>query len=139
MSPDFRAIFTSNPEEYAGVYKAQDALKDRMLTIRLGHYDRETETSIVEAKSGLPRDEAARVVDIVKSLRGNGEGKHQPSIRAGIMIAKVLNATGAKPKADNIDFVDACIDVLDFDTNGFKNGSENKVRGLIMDTINRFC
>ena len=139
VSPDFRAIFTSNPEEYAGVYKAQDALKDRMLTIKLGHYDRETETSIVEAKSGLPRDEAARVVDIVKSLRGNGEGKHQPSIRAGIMIAKVLNATGSGLKADNSDFVDACIDVLDFDTNGFQNRPEGEVKLMIMDTINRFC
>jgi len=35
VSPDFRAIFTSNPEEYAGVHKAQDALKDRMITIKL--------------------------------------------------------------------------------------------------------
>ena len=26
-------IFTSNPEEYAGVHKTQDALLDRMITI----------------------------------------------------------------------------------------------------------
>jgi len=139
VSSDFRAIFTSNPEEYAGVHKAQDALKDRMLTIKLGHYDRETETSIVEAKSGLPRDEAQRVVDIVRSFRENGENHLQPSIRAGIMIAKVLGETGSGPKPDNSDFVEACMDVLDFDTNGFQNRPEGEVRALLMDTINQFC
>jgi len=139
VSPEFRAIFTSNPKEYAGVHKAQDALKDRMLTIKLDHYDRETETSIVEAKSGLPRDEAQKVVDIVGAFRKNRENNHQPSIRAGIMIAKVLSATGSRLKVDNSDFVEACMDVIDFDTNGFQNRPDGEVRGLIMDTINRFC
>ena len=32
VHPDFRAIFTSNPEEYAGVHKTQDALMDRLIT-----------------------------------------------------------------------------------------------------------
>ncbi len=32
VHPNFRAIFTSNPEEYAGVHKTQDALLDRMIT-----------------------------------------------------------------------------------------------------------
>src|SRR5918993_4926817 len=30
VHPEFRAIFTSNPEDYAGVHKTQDALRDRM-------------------------------------------------------------------------------------------------------------
>ncbi|MCF8066825.1 MAG: gas vesicle protein GvpN, partial [Desulfarculaceae bacterium] len=30
VNPNFRAIFTSNPEEYAGVHKTQDALLDRL-------------------------------------------------------------------------------------------------------------
>ena len=40
VHPNFRAIFTSNPEEYAGVHKTQDALLDRMITITVGQYDR---------------------------------------------------------------------------------------------------
>ena len=139
VSPDFRAIFTSNPEEYAGVHKAQDALRDRMITIKLSHYDRETETSIVEAKSGIPRDEAETVVDIVRSFRESREDGLYPSIRAGIMIAKVLSATGSTPKADNSDFVEACLDVLNFDSNGFKRQPEGETRQVIMDTINRYC
>jgi len=139
VSPDFRAIFTSNPEEYAGVHKAQDALRDRMITIKLSHYDRDTETSIVEAKSGIPRDEAEKVVDIIRSFRESREDGLYPSIRAGIMIAKVLNETSAKADANNSDFVDACLDVLDFDSNGFKGQPEGEVRQVIMDTINRYC
>ena len=52
VHPDFRAIFTSNPEEYAGTHKTQDALMDRLITIRLEHYDRETEIQITMGKSG---------------------------------------------------------------------------------------
>ena len=33
VHPDFRAVFTSNPEEYAGVHRTQDALMDRLITI----------------------------------------------------------------------------------------------------------
>jgi len=139
VSPDFRAIFTSNPEEYAGVHKAQDALKDRMVTIKLRHYDWESEASIVEAKSGLPRDEAERVVNIVRSIRETRENGLQPSVRASIMIAKVLSVSGSSLKADNNDFVEACLDVLAFDSNGFKDQSEGEVRQVIMDTINRHC
>ena len=49
---DFKAIFTSNPEEYAGVHKTQDALMDRLITISLGHFDRETEIEIAISKGG---------------------------------------------------------------------------------------
>ena len=55
VHPNFRAIFTSNPEEYAGVHKTQDALLDRMVTITISQYDRETEMRITAAKSGLDR------------------------------------------------------------------------------------
>jgi len=139
VSPEFRAIFTSNPEEYAGVHKAQDALKDRMITIKLRHYDRESEASIVEAKAGLPENEAVNVVDIVRSIRKTRENSLQPSVRASIMIARVLSATGSSPKADNSEFVEACFDVLDFDTNCTQSRTENEIRQLIMDTINRHC
>ena len=139
VSPEFRAIFTSNPEEYAGVHKAQDALKDRMINIKLRHYDRESEASIVEAKSGLAENEAGKVVDIVRAIRETRENSLQPSVRASIMIARVLSATGLSPKADNSDFVEACLDVLDFDSNGFKGQPEGEVRQAIIDTINQYC
>src|SRR3990170_783720 len=54
VHPEVRAIFTSNPEEYAGVHKTQDALMDRLITISTGHYDRTTEIAITAARSGIP-------------------------------------------------------------------------------------
>jgi len=53
VDPRFTAIFTSNPEEYAGVRRSQDALRDRMVTMDLDHFDYETELSITKAKSKI--------------------------------------------------------------------------------------
>src|SRR5712692_1150436 len=50
VHPDFRAIFTSNPEEYAGVHRTQDALMDRLITIQMGNFDRETEIQIATSQ-----------------------------------------------------------------------------------------
>src|SRR5208337_5063477 len=80
VNPTFRAIFTSNPEEYAGVHKTQDALTDRLITIRLDHFDAETEIEITRAKSGLPRPDVERIVEIVRELRGIGVNNSRPTI-----------------------------------------------------------
>ena len=56
VNSNFHAIFTSNPEEYAGTHKTQDALMDRLITIQLEHYDRETEISITRARSGIGQE-----------------------------------------------------------------------------------
>ena len=62
VHPNFTAIFTSNPEEYAGVHRSQDALRDRMITMDLDHFDYETEVAVTQAKSklskGLCRDDS---------------------------------------------------------------------------------
>lgn len=107
---DFTAIFTSNPAEYAGVHPYQDALRDRMITIELNQLDRESEIAIVAGKSGLPWREAARIVDIVRAVRGEEIGK--PSVRAAIMIGTILVAKGSKPVPDNPFFYKVIEDVL---------------------------
>ena len=109
VHPDFSAIFTSNPEEYAGVYKAQDALKDRMITIKLDHYDRETEIAITCAKSEILRPYAERIVDMVRDIRRDGK---VPTIRSCIMIAKVLKQTNARPSVKDKTFIQTCFDIL---------------------------
>jgi hypothetical protein len=40
-----------------------------MITIHLGHHDRETEIAITASKSGIDKKSAARVVDIVRGYR----------------------------------------------------------------------
>ena len=119
VNPEFRAIFTSNPTEYAGVHQAADALQDRMITIKLGHYDRETEIAITMAKSGIGKAQAERIVDVVRGVREkqakskNGNGICPATVRASIIIATVLNAYDAKPVSRDKRFVCLCHDVLD--------------------------
>ncbi|MGO9740672.1 MAG: gas vesicle protein GvpN [Roseiarcus sp.] len=113
VHPNFRAIFTSNPAEYAGVYRAQDALLDRVITLHLDHYDRDTEIAITVAKSGLDTSGAARVVDLVRMCRMERPGpQSQPTLRASIAIARVLAARGGEASQRNPVFVWACRDVL---------------------------
>lgn len=112
VHPDFRAIFTSNPEEYAGVHKIQDALLDRMITIDLTYYNKETEIAITKAKSGLSDKDTVKIVDIVRDMRHSGLGNFRPTLRACIMIARVLAHRGGRPSADDPIFLQTCLDVL---------------------------
>ncbi|MGE0235129.1 gas vesicle protein GvpN [Methylocystis sp.] len=112
VHPNFRAIFTSNPAEYAGVYRAQDALLDRMITLYLGHYDRDTEIAIAASKAGIEHERAARVVDFVRLCRQKGPDPHYPTLRASIAIARVLAARGGEASLRNPVFQWACKDIL---------------------------
>ena len=116
VHPEFRAIFTSNPEEYAGVHKTQDALMDRLITVSLGHFDRETEVQIAMTKSGLDRIDAESVVDVVRELRGVGVNNHRPTVRACIAISKILAHQGARALKGDPVFHWACRDVLNSDS-----------------------
>jgi nitric oxide reductase NorQ protein len=109
VHPEFSAIFTSNPTEYAGVYAAQDALKDRMITIKLGHYDRETEIAITCARSGISRPQAENIVDIVRAARNGGK---TPTVRSCIMLGRVLKQGNGKLSTKDGSFVEACLDIL---------------------------
>ncbi len=112
VHPDFRAIFTSNPVEYAGVHRTQEALLDRVITLRLGHYDRDTEIAITAGKSGLAAGEAEKIVDLVRLCRREGKDPHAPTIRACIAIARVLTTRGRKADVRDPVFVWACHDIL---------------------------
>lgn len=112
VNPDFRAIFTSNPEEYVGVHKTQDALMDRLITIHLGHFNRKTEIDIIRAKSNLPQTDARKIADIVREVRASGPNPFRPSIRAGIAIAKVLAYGSGRAQKKDPRFLQICLDVL---------------------------
>ncbi len=129
VHPDFSAIFTSNPEEYAGVYAAQDALKDRMITIKLGHYDRETEIAITCAKSGISRPQVEKIVDIVRDTRKKGRA---PTVRSCIMIAKVLRQANTRLSAKDETFVQACLDIL-------TSEAPESEEGGILNLIGKHC
>jgi gas vesicle protein GvpN len=116
VHPNFRALFTSNPREYVGTHKSQDALLDRMITIQLGHYDRETEIMITMARSEICREDAEVVVDLVRDLRGVGVENYRPTIRACIAIGRVMTYRGAHANADDPVFRWVCTDILGMET-----------------------
>lgn len=116
VDPNFTAIFTSNPEEYAGVYRSQDALRDRMVTIDLDYYDRETEIAITCNKSGLSPDQAEKIVDIVRGLRESGKCEYEPTLRGAVMIAKTLRVRGGSVTANDDIFRETVKDILSSET-----------------------
>jgi len=112
VHPEFRVIFTSNPDEYAGVYTPQSALLDRMITIKLGFYDAETEVAITAAKSGLPPEDAQKIVEIVRAVREDADSIIQPTVRASIMISQILHHRQGEARLDDQIFMETCLDVL---------------------------
>lgn len=135
VHPEFRAIFTSNPEEYAGVHRTQDALMDRLITIKVDYFDRETEVEITRVKSGFSRKDAEIVTDIVRDLRASGRTKHSPSLRACIMIARVAMQEGARPTFFDSTFSDICRDVLGGLAPKVVHNGEDRVSDAVMDIV----
>lgn len=139
VSPNFHAIFTSNPEEYSGVHKTQDALMDRLITIQLGHYDRNSEVLITARRTGIAPEDAAAIVDIVREVRGLGVNNHRPTIRACIAIAAILAHRKLRPAPDDPLFVKICQDVLSVDSAKITRGGEPLVPRRIEQIVRKAC
>lgn len=140
VDPNFVAIFTSNPEEYAGVYRSQDALRDRLVTLDIDHPNRETEVEITVAKSGLGKGDAERIVDIVRALRESGKCEFAPTMRGCIMIAKTLMVRGGSIDAVNGMFREIAMDVLSSETSRVgSRANTKKIRKLIEELIISCC
>jgi len=110
--PDFKAILTSNPSDYAGISAPQDALIDRMITLDITHQDRDTEIGIVTARTGIDSAAATAIVDIVRAMRACEACGQTPSIRSALMIAKVVKGAALTISAKEPSFVQLCFDVL---------------------------
>lgn len=140
VDPSFTAIFTSNPEEYAGTHKSADALRDRMVTIDLDYFDRKTEIEITRTKSDLTIEEAERIVDIVRGLRATGAYDFAPTVRGCIMVAKAIKASGAEAISTDVIFRRICEDVLSSETSRLgEKTTQQKVKKIVNELINRYC
>ena len=99
VHPAFRAIFTSNPQEYAGVHKSQDALLDRLITIYMDHYGRETEVAITASSGGVSAEMAEQIVGPrpllpqAGSQRATSQHPGGDHDRAGSWVARASPAT----------------------------------------------
>ena len=144
VHPQFRAIFTSNPQEYSGVHAAQDALSDRLVTLDLDHLDYDTEVAICASRSGLPMEQAERIVRMVAAFRASGDYDQTPTLRASIMIGKVCAMQDVVPSADEPAFVTICLDLLESKTTYTSQDSERRDqrmarRRTLLDLIDHHC
>lgn len=117
VHPQFRAIFTSNPEEYCGVHDTQDALMDRLLTINMPEPDELTQQEILVQKTGIERARALKIVRLVKGFRSrsseaNPGAKHSSPLRSCWTIAKICHDHSIPPNPNDSEFRDICADVL---------------------------
>ena len=134
VSPHFRAIFTSNPEEYCGVHGTQDALQDRLITINMPEPDELAQQQILVQKVGVDSVSASQIVQLVRAFQADKEPDMASSLRPSLMIATICHDHGIPALAENADFRDVCADILLTRT---KDGLPEATRRL-WELFNRF-
>ncbi len=140
VHPDFTAIFTSNPEEYAGVYRSQDALRDRMITLDLDFFDADTEIGITEAKSGIDRADAAKIVSIVRDLRESGVCEFAPTVRGCIMVARAMKVRNGTSTVGDSLFRHLCLDILASESSRVGSKAQAaRVKEVLEGLIDLYC
>lgn len=112
VHPQFRIIFTSNPQEYHGVHATQDALLDRVITINMPEPDCSTQEEIIINKTGVERQMAEVIVDLVRTFRDCSGEEKSGGLRSCLIIAKICQDHEIEVNPQNINFQDICIDVL---------------------------
>ena len=141
VHPDFVAIFTSNPVEYAGVHQAQDALFERMVTIDLDSFDEATETAIVQARSGVSEADALSIVRLVRACREALGGADRHTVRSAIVIARVLSQQGATARAGDPVFEQTCQDVLSSEAGrrGWDGLTSHAARRRVLELVHEYA
>ena len=137
VHPNFKAIFTSNPYEYAGVHKTQDALLDRMVSMHLDYFDEQTEQAIVAARTGITPADAQKIVGMLGDFRQMIGHSQAISIRPAIMIGKILKQTGMPAQEQNPHFVDMCVDA--FISGRHNSDKREKMTKMVLGLIHKHC
>jgi nitric oxide reductase NorQ protein len=134
VHPEFRAIFTSNPEDYAGVHKTQNALLDRMITIELDYCDRETEVAITQARAGVDEGTATKIVDLVRRIRAEASTQ-KPTLRASVMIARIMRQLNCGGSLSDPVFLEVCVDILHSGAISGRDASRTNAGSIIRRAI----
>jgi nitric oxide reductase NorQ protein len=117
VHPGFGLILTSNPQEYVGIHKAQDALMDRLVTIRLNSLDEETEILITAKHNNLSRSQARKIVRFTREVHALERLPHSTT-RMSIMIGKIYQAE-LHSRSDQELFIKCCQDIMGLGSTSF--------------------
>ncbi|MFC4403363.1 gas vesicle protein GvpN [Gracilibacillus xinjiangensis] len=113
VHPKFSVIFTSNPDEYSGVYQTQDALLDRLITLHVGFKGKDQEAVIIREKLGIDRKGAEIISGLIHELREEfGNRKGAPSLRTSLQIARIAKLEDIPINGSRQDFQQLCLDLL---------------------------
>ncbi|MEO1404275.1 MAG: AAA family ATPase [Cyanobacteria bacterium J06635_1] len=112
VHPNFRVIFTSNPEEYCGVHATQEALLDRLITLHVPEPDELTQKQILVQKIGLDAASALLIVRLVHQFLRQLSPNVTTSLRPCLMIAEICQQHGIHISTAEPDFRDVCRDIL---------------------------
>ena len=112
VNPHFRGIFTSNPEEYCGVHATQDALLDRLITINMPEPDELTQREIAVQKTGIDRESAQVIVQLVRGFRDRTHAEKSSGLRSCLMLSKICQEHGIIATPENAEFRDMAGDIL---------------------------
>jgi gas vesicle protein GvpN len=134
VSPQFRAIFTSNPEEYCGVHSTQDALMDRLVTINMPEPDEITQAEILIQKTNIDRESAYLIVRLVKSFRVATGAEKTSGLRSCLMIAKVCADNDIVATPGNSYFQEIAMEILSNRTHLSIEESTN----IFLDVLSQF-
>lgn len=141
VHPKFKAIFTSNPEEYAGTHKTQSALLDRMITINLQGFDSSTEVEIIKSHTGVSEKEAKKIYNLIYNFRKDSKSNKKSTTRSSIMIAKTAKVRDLDISCDNPVFCQICRDVLLDVTNTLEDvfAPQSEEGKLLAELLEKYC
>ena len=112
IHPEFRVIFTSNSEEYCGAYTTQNALLDRVVTLRLPEPSLLAQQQLLIELLGISNESATLVIKLVQQFFRQVSPDGQFSLRPKLMIAQVCQREGINMSAEDAEFRQVCRDIL---------------------------
>jgi nitric oxide reductase NorQ protein len=100
--------------------------------MELGNFDEETEVAITHAKSKLPLEDCKYIVGLVRKVREAKSNKLTPTVRACIVIGKIVSLRRHRILVNNHTLRQTCLDVLMPEVPGEERG---KVAQVIDEAI----
>ena len=97
-------------------------------------------TTITDQLRERAREAAETIVDIVRTLRELGPGKHRPTIRSCIAIARVVVHQGFRVSGDDPAFIAVCQDILNnLETARVTRAGEQITSSQALEVIQKVC
>lgn len=135
MHPRFTAIFISNTDE-ASLWSIPSQLLDNYsVKIPLNSFDSTTAIAIIQTKASITAHTAQAITHLLDQLHNNVNYTERISVKLGIMLGRVLAMSTISIPEKNIEFKQACEDILCFEA---KPESNEIVKQAIDHTIEQF-